>query len=218
MAIIRSDAVVISAASTGKAPSTSLLLELVSNELNESITSAISGLAFSVARDIFMNAATCLQRSLEYHKNANDAKAVDVCCEMTLSIIEAMRRRYVDERNRKEISSNDSYDDGEGSAGGQGDQQEAAVVERLIFGNDLFPKSDPSDIDFLVFPGDSNDSTKATPNMGYLEYKGLGAALNRCYREINQKPALGTRCLGIAGFKAPEEKAQLALSILGPFM
>ncbi|KAL3783784.1 hypothetical protein HJC23_000373 [Cyclotella cryptica] len=217
--IIRSEAVVISAGSTGKTPSTAILLELVVNELNKSITAAISGLTFSVSRDIFMNAIFCLQKSLEYHKNFNDAKAIKILSEMLLSIIEAMRRRYVDERNRKEKSSNDSYDDGERSVGGQGEQQETAVVERLILGNDLIPKSEHSDVDFLAYPGDPNDNLKTTPNMGYSEYKGLGAALNRCYRELNQNPSLGTRCLGISsGFKAPEEKAQLALSILDPFI
>lgn len=212
MGIIRSEAVVISAASSGKAPSTAVLLKLVSIELEESITSAISGLTFAVSRDIFMNAVACLHRSLQYHQHANDTKAVGLCSELLLSVIEAMRRRYVDERNRNE---NESYDDGEAS---QGDQQQVAAVERLMIGKDIVPKSDSTDVDFLAFPGDNKDNLKVAPSMGYMEYKGLGSELNRCYRELNQRPSLGTRCLGLSGFQTPEDKAQLALSILEPFL
>jgi hypothetical protein len=204
MGIIRSEAVVISATSTGKAPSTANLLQLISTELNESIASATSGLVFSVSRDVFMNAITSMHQSLKSHKNVNDTKAVRLCSELILSTIEAMRRRYVNERNKKDKSSSDSNDDGEGGTG---------EVERIILGQDQVPTNDSSDVDFLAFTGDTTN-----PNMGFMQYKGLGAALNRCFRELNEKPSLGTRCLGLSGFKTSEDKADLALSILEPFM
>lgn len=210
MGIIRSEAVVISATSAGKAPSTAVLLQLVYVELNESITSAISGLSFSVSRDIFMNAITSIQQSLQYHRSANDSKAVKLCSELVLQIIEAMRRRYVNERNKKDKTSNNSHDDSEDNASCHGE-----IVEQIILGQDQVPTNDSSDVDFLAFSGDTDAKN---PNMGFMQYKGLGAALNRCFRELNDKPSLGTRCLGLSGFKTPENKADTALSILDPFM
>ena len=209
MGVIRSEAVVISATSAGKAPSTAVLLQLVYAELNESITSAISGLTFSVSRDIFMNGIASIRHSLQYHRSTNDSKAVTLCSELALQIIEAMRRRYVNERNKKDKASS-SYDDGEDSTSHHGD-----IVEQIILGQDQVPTNDSSDVDFLAFSGDSDAKN---PNMGFMQYKGLGASLNRCYRELNDKPALGTRCLGISGFKTSENKADIALSILDPFM
>lgn len=207
MGIIRSEAVVISATSTGNAPSTSVLLELVATELNASITAAIEGLIFSVSRDIFMNSIASLKDSLDYHAHASDAKAVKLCSELVLSVIKAMRQRYVDERNRK---GNISYDEDDAASQGE-------AVERLILGQEQVPINDSSDVDFLPFTGDANTNN---PSMGFMHYKGLGNALNRCFRELNEKPSLGTRCLGLglSGFKSPEDKAELALSILNPFI
>jgi len=224
MGIIRSEAVVISAAAPGKSPSTAVLLELVSTELNLSLTAAIAGLSFPVARDIFMNAVASLRRSIKRHKSTKDTKAVGLCCNLLLNIVEAMRSRYANERNRKEEMSNES-----------GDSQ---VVESIILGQDLVPEniyadvmdgnndgaiSKPqelrhsSDVDFIGSVGEvrDRDQTKSNMSMGWSQYKGLGAALARCYRELNDRPSLGTRCLGPScSNTTPEEKANLALSIL----
>ena len=70
--IIRSEAVVITAASAGKSPSTAKLLELVSTELHRSLTAAIEGLGFPVSRDIFMNATASLRRSIAHHQLVGD--------------------------------------------------------------------------------------------------------------------------------------------------
>jgi hypothetical protein len=208
LGIIRSEAVVISATSAGKAPSTSVLLQLVCTELNDSITSAISGLLFSVSRDIFMNAIAEIKDCLDYHKHSSDTKAVKLCSELLLNVIKVMRQRYVNERNRKD---NGSYEDEEENFSNQGE-----AVERLILGQEQVPTNDASDVDFLAFNGDA--SANQNVQMGFMQYKGLGSSLNRCFRELNEKPSLGTRCLGLSGFKTPEAKAELALSILEPFM
>lgn len=228
MGIIRSEAVVISAAAPGKSPSTAVLLELVSTELNLSLTAAIAGLSFPVARDIFMNAVASLRRSIKRHKSTKDTKAVGLCCNLLLNIVEAMRSRYANERNRKMEMSNES-----------GDSQ---VVESIILGQDLVPEntnadvlddnndgaiSKPqelrhsSDVDFIGSVGEvrDRDQTKSNMSMGWSQYKGLGAALARCYRELNDRPSLGTRCLGPScSNTTPEEKANLALSILECYM
>ena len=230
MGVIRSEAVVISAAAPGKAPSTAVLLELVSTELRQSLTAAISGLSFPVSRDIFMNAVASLRRSLNHHNAAKDSKAVVLCCNLVLALVEAMRLKYTNERNRKEKVSNESVD--------------SQAVESLILGEDLLPKSVStaaldgnvdsnknksqeqhysSDADFIAFPGDGeNDGDPAKMNassMGWSQYRGLGAALARCYRELNDRPSLGTRCLGLSGsLTTPADKAESALSILECYM
>lgn len=208
MGIIRSEAVVISTTSTGKTPVTSVLLQLVAMELTKTITSAISGLLFSISRDIFMNAISSAKESLEYHKSANDSMAVRLCSELVLSVIESMRCRYVNERNRKNTSS-DVKKDGDRTASREGD-----VIERLILGQEEVPTNNSTDEDFLTFNGDTNTN----PNMGFMQYKGLGASLARCIRERNEKSSLETHLLGSPGLTTPEDEAECALTILNPFM
>lgn len=210
MGIIRSEAVVISATSPGQAPSTAILLQLVAVELNESITAAILGLVFSTSRDIFMNATMLLQQSLEYHRNVNDDKAVVICSELILSTIDAMRNRYESDKGRKNNkASNGSNDEGTGDVSNQGD-----FVEQLILGQDEVPLNDSSDVDFLAFSGGNG---KPNTHMGFMQYKGLGAALNRCFQELNGKDQLSEISVR-PSCKTPEDKANLVLSILDPFM
>ena len=210
MGIIRSEAVVISATSPGQAPSTAILLQLVAVELNESITAAILGLVFSTSRDIFMNATMLLQQSLEYHRNVNDDKAVVICSELIMSTIDAMRNRYESDEGRKNNkTSNGSNDEGTGDVSNQGD-----FVEQLILGQDEVPLNDSSDVDFLAFSGGNG---KANTHMGFMQYKGLGAALNRCFQELNEKDQLSENSVR-PSCKTQEDKANLVLSILDPFM
>ena len=108
------------------------------------------------------------------------------------------------------------------------------AMERLLLGGDLVPKNDSiemnstgesidalanhsSDADFIAFPVDGYPTKPTAAHMGWSHYKGLGAALARCYRELNDQP-LGTRCLGLSGSSTAEDKANLALSILDCYM
>ena len=222
--IIRSEAVVITAAATGKSPSTAKLLELVSTELQQSLTAAIEGLGFPVSRDIFMNAVASFRRSISHHQHVGDSKAMVLCSNLVLAIVKTMRLRYTDECNRKEKASFDAYEDDE-VALRQGEKSEtkaessgadknmgnkegltSQVIEKLILGENLHPKND---VDFVAFPGDANHDGDATNSsaklllspMGWSHYKGLGAALNRCYFEE-------------ASSETPENEAKAALSVL----
>jgi len=221
--IIRSEAVVITAA-TGNSPSTAKLLELVCTELHLSLIAAIEGLGFPVSRDIFMNAIASLRRSISHHKDVGDSKAVVLCSTSVMAIVKAMKLRYTEESTRKERASFDAYEDNE-VAVNQGEQSEmkaeslgankitgnneglhSQAIEKLILGENLLPKNDA---DFLAFPGDANhddDPTKLIVSpMGWSHYKGLGAALNRCYLEE-------------ASSETPEDKAKLVLSILESYI
>lgn len=218
--IIRSEAVVITAA-TGNSPSTAKLLELVCNELHKSLVAAIEGLGFPVSRDIFMNAAASLRRSIAHHENVGDGNAAELCSTTLVAIVKSMRQRYVEESTRKEKATFDAYEE-DNDAPKQDEQSEtkqessgaaknaegihSEVIEKLILG-DSFPHK--NDADFVAFPGDAshdNDPTKVILSpMGWSHYKGLGAALTRCYHEE-------------AAAKTPEEKAKLIISILESYI
>jgi hypothetical protein len=162
-----------------------------------------------------------------------------------LAIVESMRLRYSSERSKKENNSYNAYDDDHGSVDNQSDNpkskgvdegRQSEVIERLILGEVLVPESSSSaqgsinassrhntDADFVAFPGDrANDGDKtniSTSPMGWSHYTGLGDALNRCYRESNQKASLGTRCLGRSeSLISSVDKANLAFAILGTYM
>ena len=217
--IIRSEAVVISSAA-GNSPSTSILLELVCAELDKSLVAAIQGLGFPISRDIFMNAVATFRRSITHHQIMRDTKAVELCSTSVMTIVRAMSFRYMEESIRKERASFDAYEDDETAPNhaansevkeessqadkntGNKEGLHAQVVERLILGENVLPENGA---DFVSFPGDANlgdDPTKLTVSpMGWSHYKGLGAALNQCYREE-------------AIHQIPEEKAAFVLSIL----
>ncbi|KAL7500214.1 hypothetical protein ACHAWT_008212 [Skeletonema menzelii] len=221
MGMVRSEAVVISS-SSGSSAATSVLLELISTELHLSLESAISGLAFPVSRDIFMSAAASLRRSIAFHKTSKDAKAVMICCNLFLAVVDAMRIRYLNERSRIQKASFGVYEDdnetptsqdnkgeSDGSNGGK-EGMNSQLVEKLILGEDILP-SGSADADFVAFPGDENigdeSNNSVTSSMGWSHYKGLGAALSRCHRE------------GMSGSLATfEDKANLSLSILEQFI
>lgn len=217
--IIRSEAVVITAATTGKAPSTAKLLELVCTELQQSLTAGIEGLGFPVSRDIFMNAIASLRQSIAHHQQVGDSKAAMLCSNLLLAIVTAMRLRYMDESNRKEKASFDAYEGDEAaeksdtkeesSSGSKETNKEglaSQVIEKLILGDNLLPKNDA---DFVAFPGDANQDGDATnmssklllSPMGWSHYKGLGEALHRCSFEK-------------ASAETPEDEASSVLSIL----
>jgi len=222
--IIRSEAVVITAAH-GNSPTTARPLELVCTELHKSLVASIEGLSFPVARDVFMNAVATLRRSISHHELVEDKKAVVLCSTLVIIIIKKMRSRYLEESSRKEKATFDAYE-GDRETKDQGDEQETTeetstpskvekniseglhsqVIEKLILGDDELPKNDA---DFVAFPGDANSaedpSKMLVSPMGWAHYKGLGAALNRCYREV-------------ATVETTEEKAQLLLSILESYM
>ena len=220
MGMVRSEAVVISS-SSGTSAATSVLLELISTELHLSLESAISGLGFPVSRDIFMNATASLRRSIASHKSLKDAKAVMICCNLLLAIVDAMRIRYLNERSRVEKASYGVYEDDKDVSTSQNDGDvesynggkegiNSQVVEKLILGEDILPNG-ASDADFVTFPGNDNigdeQSTSVTSSMGWSHYKGLGAALSRCHRE------------GMSGSLATfEDKAKLSLTILEKFI
>lgn len=222
--IIRSEAVVITAAATGKTPSTAKLLELVSIELDQSLTAAIVGLAFPVSRDIFMNATASLSHSISHHQNVGDQRAVVFCSNLLLAIVKAMRVRYMGECARKEKATFDAYEEDvptnnndsgksetqieppENNSKDRNEGHHSEVIEKLILGETIVPKNDA---DFVAFPGDANhNGDPANPivsPMGWSHYKGLGAALNRCYHEA-------------ATAESPEEKARLVLSTLESYI
>eukprot|EP00985_Skeletonema_marinoi_P012038 scaffold5743_cov173-Skeletonema_marinoi.AAC.7 len=222
MGMVRSEAVVISS-SSGSSAATSVLLELISTELHLSLESAISGLAFPVSRDIFMSAAASLRRSISFHKSSKDAKAVMICCNLLLAVVDAMRIRYLGERSRIEKASYGVYEDdneastskddkgeADGSSGGKEEGMNSQLVEKLILGEDILPNGS-ADADFVAFPGDDNtgdeSNNSVTSSMGWSHYKGLGAALSRFHRE------------GMSGSMATfEDKANLSLSILEKFI
>ena len=222
MGMVRSEAIVISSASSLYSSSaTSVLLELISTELHLSLEAAISGLAFPVSRDIFMSAAASLRRSISSHKSSGDAKAVMICCNLLLAVVEVMRIRYLNERSRKEKACFGVYEDNNEAStsqdekeaetdGSKGDNEKinSRVVEKLILGADI---SGSTDADFVAFPGDENvddePRNSVTSSMGWSQYKGLGAALSRCHREWMS-----------GALAASEDKASLCLSILENFI
>ncbi|KAL3806036.1 hypothetical protein ACHAXA_005246 [Cyclostephanos tholiformis] len=214
--IISSDAVVI----TDNTPSTSLLLKLVCAELEKSLVAAIQGLSFPISRDVFMNAVASFRRSIAHHKMMRDAKAAELCSTSVMTIVRAMCCRYVEESIRIDRVSFDAYEydetalnhgeisvakeeflQAEKNAGNK-EGLHAQVIERLILGENVLSENGA---DFVSFPGDVNlndNSMKVMVSpMGWSHYKGLGAALNQCYREE-------------ATYQSPEEKAEFVLSIL----
>jgi hypothetical protein len=231
MGMVRSEAIVISSSSPGTFAATSFLLELISTELHLSLEASIFGLGFPVSRDIFMSAAASLRRSISSHKSSGDAKAVMICCNILLAIVDAMRLRYVNERNRKDKASFNAYeeniepsctqdykpDTGDRKGGKEGIHSQ--IVEKLILGEDILPSGDPNtnavghsaDADFVAFPGDDSNGddpkNSVMSTMGWSHYKGLGAALSRCHRE------------GMSGSLVTfEDKASLCLSVLEKFI
>jgi hypothetical protein len=217
--IVRSEALVISSAA-GHSPSTSILLELVCAELDKSLVAAIQGLGFPISRDIFMHAVATFRRSIAHHQIMRDTKAVELCSTSVMTIVRAMSFRYMEESIRKDRASFDAYEDDEiaPNHGANSEVKEESsqadkntgnkeglhsqVVERLILGENVLPENGA---DFVSFPGDANlgdDPTKLIVSpMGWSHYKGLGAALNQCYREKAIR-------------QIPEEKAAFVLSIL----
>ena len=168
-----------------------------------------------------MNAVASLRQSITHHQLLRDSKAEQLCSDLLLDIVKSMRIRYMDECTRKEKASFDAYEDdeavpekveesetkveppGAGTNEGNSEDLHSQVIEKLILGGDVLPKNDA---DFVAFsPGHASDPSKLLVSpMGWAHYKGLGAALNRCYRE---EPSA----------KTTEEKATLVLSSLGPY-
>lgn len=221
--IIRSEAVVITASSRNS-PSTAKLLGLVCSELEKSLLCAIEGLGFPIARDIFMTAIASFRRSISHHENVEDQKAVVICSASLMEIVKAMRFRYMTESTRKEKAVFDAYEeDGDDVTSNQvkkpntegdssqatdedkrnGDDIHSEVIEKLILGDNPLPKNDA---DFVEFSANHDDGqqTFLSP-MGWSHYKGLGAALNKCYREQ-------------ASAVTPEQKAKIVLSILETYI
>ena len=216
--IIRSEAVVITA-SSGNSPSTAKLLGLVCVELQKSLLCAIEGLGFPISRDIFMNAVASLRRAIIHHENVGDSKAVILCSLSLVEMVKAMRSRYVSESVRKSFKAYE--EDNEATTKSQDDEKakteetsspskskvdeediHSQVIEKLIMGDSL-PQNDA---DFVGFPGgdgnhDDDPSKLLLSPMGWSHYKGLGAALNRCYSEQETVVSL-------------EKKAKIVLSIL----
>lgn len=219
--IIRSEAVVIT---TATANSSSKLLDLVGTELHQSLVSAIEGLGFPIARDVFLNAIAALRRSTSRHELGGDTAATIVCSNLVVEITRAMRFRYLHESTRKERASFDAYENDENALNlGQESQsnQESSgsekiagsnegihsqVIEQLILGGNVVPRNDA---DFVAFPGDASrgdDPTKLfTSPMGWSHYKGLGAAINRCFAEDTTP-------------ESPEEKTKSIMKILHPYI
>jgi len=218
--IIKSEAVVITA-SSGSSPSTAKLLGLVCTELRLSLLCAIQGLNFPVSRDIFMNAVASLRQSIAHHEIVDDTKAVVMCSSLLMEIVRAMRTRYMKESTRKENASFDAYEeDNEEAASSQDEtnktegepssvptqnnQQDihSQVIEKLILGDSL-PRNDA---DFVAEMPNAEDPSKLLLSpMGWSHYKGLGAALHKCYSEQ-------------ASAVTPQAKAKLVLSILETYI
>jgi hypothetical protein len=219
--IIRGEAVVITSATTN---SYSKLLELVCSELHRSIVAAIEGLGFPMARDVFLNGIAALRRSISRHENAGDTAATVVCSTLVVETMKAMRSRYVSESARKEKASFDAYEDDEPALdrGQESESKEEStgpeknlcnnegihsqVIEQLILGVDIVPKNDA---DFVAFPGDASRDDCPTriifSPMGWSHYKGLGAAINRCF-------------FAESTFETPEEKAKAVMQLLHSYI
>jgi hypothetical protein len=226
---IRSDAVIISSG-TRTSPSTSILLESICDELDQSLVAAIQGLIFPVSRDVFMNAVATFRRSIAHHKTVNDTKAVAICSSSLMVIVRSMSDRYTEESKRKEKAYFSAYEK-DGGIPTDSEQVEekneslqpdkstlnkegihSQVVERLITGKNVVPEMNGDD--FVAFPGDANADDPTSP-MGWSHYKGLGAALNQCCREeaIFQSSAKKAE-LDLCS----SEKAKLVLTIIGHYI
>lgn len=218
--IIRSEAVVITAATSN---SSSKLLDLVCFEIHLSLVSAIEGLSFPIARDVFLNSIAVLRRTISRHENVGDTSATSVCSTLVVEIMKSMRSRYLRESTRKERASFDAYEDDDSSLDhdlksesnqesdipekntGSSEGIHAQVIEQLILGANAVPKNDA---DFVAFPGDASDDdpTKIFLSpMGWSHFKGLGAAINRCFFEEST-------------LETPEDKAKLVMNILHSYI
>jgi hypothetical protein len=229
---IRSDAVIISSG-TRTSPSTSILLESICDELDQSLVSAIQGLIFPVSRDVFMNAVATFRRSIAHHLTVGDTKAVAICSSSVMVIVRSMSDRYIEESKRKEKAYFAAYEK-DGGTPTESEQVEeeneslhadksklnkegihAQVVERIITGKNVVPEMNGDD--FVAFPGDANadDPTMHNMPMGWSHYKGLGAALNQSCREeaIFQSSAKKAELV-----LCSSEKAKLVLTIIGRYI
>jgi hypothetical protein len=216
------------------------LLQFMGAELKESLIAAVVGLSFANARDVALNALAWLRRALLLHRNNNDENAENICSGLFGVVVEELRVRYEGERRLREKALFDAYDDDDGDGRGtdldglrQSEAEASRAVERLILGGDLIPApTPPKDLieevsfetkkklvgsdDFVLFHVPSNEvqsgsEKRGQAKLGWTEYEGLGAALDRC----KSTPTLSSEDRSA---ESPESDADFLVSILTPFL
>ena len=168
---------------------TDSLLSVIVEELNNSLTAAIVGLAFSNARDICLNTLSVLRTCIQMKESGEDDVAAVMCRTLFLTVMNEMRIRYEGERSKRVAAELQAYDDSKSMAAKEA--ANARQVEALLLGDALTGpfgadrNSDPrvdqgKNDDFIVFPDDgplesqrtSTASPRGSSTLGWNNYKG----------------------------------------------
>ncbi len=173
---------------------TDSLLSIVVDEISNTITAAIVGLAFSNARDVCLNTLSALRHGIRLKDEENDKVVAAQYHTLFLSAINEMRIRYEGERSKRKVAQQ--------AYGDETDAEKTNQVEILLMGNALTaaqndinsPDERKSLInqdeneDFIAFPHDqalesgikSFASPRGSATLGWNNYKGFGKALEEC--------------------------------------
>ena len=170
---------------------TDSLLSVVVEELGQSLTAAIVGLAFSNARDICLNTLSLLRKCVELKERGQDGVAALMYRTVFLTVMNEMRIRYEGERSKRKAAELQAYDDIHSTQSAAAKEAaNASQVEALLLGDSLTggsfeieSKIDPRAFtdqsqgdDFIVFPTYGAKSPISSPRgkatLGWNNYKG----------------------------------------------
>ena len=165
------------------------LLARIMVELDETLTAALVGLAFSSARNTALNAMACLRRSILSHKQAGDDGSVQLCSSLLLKVTEELRVRYESERRLRDTALFDAYDEDGSNSSGREAAQESSVIERLLLGADGVGDSNVEEVsfdssnkkktsdDFVLFHEAPSGDHLGGGKLGFTSLQGLGTSL-----------------------------------------
>jgi hypothetical protein len=183
------------------------LLATTMIELDSTLTAAIVGLSFYNARDIALGGMAVLREAIRRYHSGGDSVAEHLCSVLLCKLADELRERYKAEKRLRETTLFDAYEE-DAIIPGSSSRQAAAqshAVEKLLVGEDEFFDASqeitfdsngvgdtgtaaPKD-DYVLFPDPSNLQDRRPSRLGYTQYEGLGAALDRV-REVSNIDSL----------------------------
>ena len=185
------------------------LLSIAIQELDSTLTAAIVGLSFFNARDIALAGMAVLRKAASTFRNHGDVEAERQCNALFCKLAEELRERYKAEKRLRETTLFDAYEEtsAESSSSRQAGAQSQAIEKLLIGSNGLDSTPSPgvsqeeisfdslnqgdeqSDAkeDFVLFPDPFNSQDARNSRLGFVQYEGLGAALDRTEGVCNKE-------------------------------
>jgi hypothetical protein len=171
------------------------LMSVMVDELRDTITAAIVGLAFSNARDVCLNTLSALHKGIQRKDKEKDEVVALQYHILFMKAINEMRIRYDGERSKRKAAK-------QAYGGDETDATNSNQVEMLLMGNLLTsPQSDGAspdeqetlidqhdNEDFITFSHDNTlesdmksfSSPRGSATLGWNNYKGFGKALEKC--------------------------------------